>query len=260
MWSIGIDTIRALPRRVARFHRRRRLPGCLAAGVLVLSWSALARANPQEPAQGLGGQVVSAADGRPIAGAQVAVEGTQLGAITDNRGRFLILNVPGTEATVRAIMIGYRDAVQTVAVGRMDLVVQLSEAAVALDQIVVTGTAGGQRTRAIGNVVGNLDAAELQAVAPSTDVQQMLNGRVPGVRIMSTGGAVGTGGVMRIRGAASVSLGGAPLVYVDGVRVSGGPTGGVGTFAFPGGRAPNRINDLSPSDIESIEVDRKSVV
>lgn len=162
--------------------------------------------------------------------------------------------MPGSQADVRVIMIGYRPVAETVAVGRTDLLFELSEAAVALDQIVVTGTAGGQRSRAIGNVVGTLDAAELQEIAPATDVQQMLNGQVPGVRIMSTGGAVGTGGVMRIRGAASVSLAGDPLVYIDGVRVSGGSTGGVGTFAFPGGRAPNRINDLNPNDIESIEV------
>src|SRR5690606_22001960 len=132
--------------------------------------------------------------------------------------------------------------------------VQLTESAIALDELVVTGTAGGQQARALGNVVGRLSAEQVQELAPTANVSDMLSVNVPGVRIMATGGEVGAGGIQRIRGASSISLGGAPLVYVDGVRVSGGnSTPGIGTVAFGRGE-PSPLNDIPPENIESIEV------
>lgn len=226
------------------------LSGLAAAGFVGLL--AVAEASAQ---QEVAGTVVQAGTERPLAGVQVLVEGTDLGTLTDNRGRFQIDPVPGTEVTLRALLIGYHEAEATVEVGGTDIVIELSEQAIALDGVVVTGTAGDRQARAIGNVVGRLDAAEVRELAQPRDIQDMLSAQVPGVRIMRTGGEVGTGGISRIRGAASLTLPATPLVYVDGVRVDGDDvTGGIGTFAFRGSQGPSRINDLNPEDIESIEV------
>ena len=73
-----------------------------------------------------------------------------------------------------------------------------------------------------------------EVLAPSANVQRMISASVPGVRILSSGGEVGTGGVARIRGAASLSLSGAPIVYVDGIRVNGADGGVIAGVGFEG--------------------------
>jgi len=233
------------------FSRRSRCwqAGALAVGALLV----LTMAEPVLAQQPVGGVVIDAVTQRPLPGAQVAVEGTQLGALADNQGRFMISNVPGDEVSVRVQLIGYRAARQTVAPGRTDLRFELTETALALDEIVVTGTAGGQARRAIGNAVGRLAAADIQEIAPAAQVHQMLSAQIPGVRIMNTGGEVGAGGVARIRGASSLSLAATPLIYIDGVRVLGADNMS-SSFGFAAQRQPSRMNDLSPEDIETIEV------
>ena len=238
-----------LPGRAAR-HRLRWSWATLAAVLLLFAVAAPAVA--QQP---VGGTVVNAATQRPIAGAQIVIEGTQLGTITDNRGRFLVLNVPGQQVTLEVVMIGYRAFTQTAQTGQVDLTLALVEVALALDEIIVTGTAGGQQARAIGNAVGKIAAVDLEEIAPAMTIQNMLGSQVTGVRVMSSGGEVGAGGVMRIRGASSISLAGTPLVYVDGVRVNGEDnTSLFGGIGFDGGGQPSRINDFNPDDIESIEI------
>jgi TonB-linked SusC/RagA family outer membrane protein len=201
----------------------------------------------------VGGTVIDATTRRPIAGAQVAVVGTNTGAVTDGRGRFLIANAAGQQASLRIVMIGYRDASVTVQVGRTDLEIQLTETALALDAIVVTGTPGETQARALGNSVGVVSAAQRAEIAPVTDAHALFLGTVPGVRLLKSAGEIGSGGVIRIRGAGSMALSGEPLLYVDGIRVNNDPNdgGGVGS---DGGQPPSRINDINPDDIESIEI------
>lgn len=201
------------------------------------------------------GRVVDANGQRPLAGAQVVVSGTTQGTLTDNRGVFALSGLTGAEVSLEVIMIGYRRIQRTVSVGSTDQIFELISSAIALDGVIVTGTVGERQRRAIGNVVGRVDASEMQAVAPQIRVQDMLSTNVPGVRVMTAGGEIGTGGTTRIRGASSLTLGSEPLLYIDGVRVDGsGFTGGVGATAFSAGHLPSRINDINPEDIESIEV------
>jgi TonB-linked SusC/RagA family outer membrane protein len=234
----------------ARGLRRSLLPlGGLFAALLLFT------AEPAFAQNQISGRVTDALGQRPLVGAQVTVPGTGQGVMTDNRGAFTLTGLTGTEVTVRVQMLGYRVMERTVAVGSTGVVFQMSESAIALDEVVVTGTVGERQRRSIGNVVGRLDASNLQEVAPVTQVQDMLSAQVPGVRIMRSGGEIGTGGTTRIRGASSLSLSGNPILYIDGIRADGSDyTGGVGTFSFAAGNLPSRINDLNPEDIESIEV------
>lgn len=195
------------------------------------------------------GTVVTAGSLQPVAGAQVVVQGSGRGTITDAQGRFSIPDVPGPQATLRVSMLGYRPITRTVDVGASDLEFMLEETAIALDAIVVTGTAGATQKRAVGNAVAQVNADELTGVAPVADVTQLLNARSPGVVVRPPSGLAGAGAQITIRGRSSISLAGNPLIYVDGIRMNGAaPTGGSGPSAA------SRLNDINPEDIETIEV------
>src|SRR5438045_1949350 len=82
----------------------------------------------------------------------------------------------------------------------------------------LTGTAGEQQKRTLGNGIGRVAVAEVVQIAPPAKLQYMLSVNVPGVRITRPSGAVGTGGITRIRGSGSLSLSNEPLIYIDGIR------------------------------------------
>src|SRR4029078_4265156 len=117
----------------------------------------------------------------------------------------------------------------------------------------VTGTAGGQEKRAIGNSVAKVDAANVVASAQVPTIQDLINGRAPRVTIMPGTGMVGSGSRIRIRGATTFSLSGEPLIYVDGVRVNNEQASGISIQAFGSG-VISRLNDFNPEEIESIEI------
>lgn len=200
--------------------------------------------------QSIAGTVVEATSRRPLIGVQIQLEGTDRGTVTDNRGRFIFVDVTGTQATLRATMIGYRVLTQEVAVGRTDIVLTLSESAVTLDQIVVTGTPQQQTKRALGNSLGTVDVAKLTQVAPPPNVQKLLSS-VSGISVLSGGGDIGSGANIRIRGANSLSLSSEPLLYIDGVRVSSTTNSGPGMDSRS---PPSRMNDIDPDNIASIEI------
>jgi len=189
----------------------------------------------------------------PISGAVVEIVGTDRSALTDGNGRFLFLNVPGTQATLRVSMMGYRTIEEAVRVGDVGLRLTMAEVAIEMDQIVVTGTPGGTQRRSIGNVVTQVRAAETVEIALVSNVQSLLNARAPGVVITPGTGMVGSGSQIRIRGANSFSLSNTPLLYVDGVRADNAQSTGPSVQAF-GSSVVSRINDFNPDDIESIEI------
>jgi TonB-linked SusC/RagA family outer membrane protein len=200
------------------------------------------------------GTVVAERSDRPIPGAQVIVQGEAgKGAVSDASGRFRITGLAGPTATLVVRMIGYRAVTQSVRVGTTNLRFPLSERAVELDQMVVTGTAGGQQQRAIGNSMARVDAANVVATAPVNSMQDLINGRAPGVVVMPGTGMVGSGSKIRIRGMSSFSLSGDPLIYVDGVRVNNETGTGVAIQAFGAG-VVSRLNDFNPEEIASIEI------
>jgi len=200
------------------------------------------------------GRIVSQDAGRPLAGAQVTAVGTGLGALADGQGRYTIPGIPAGEVTIRVQILGFGVQEATVTVTSGAAVTQdfvLRREALGLDEVVVTGTAGGTQRRAIGNVVDAVDVeSRMQLTAPAS-LQGMLAGEVSGAQIRVGGGNVGSGGNIWIRGMSSLSLNTQPIVYVDGVRVQGGQSG-INTGR--GDRNISRLNDFNPDDIERIEV------
>lgn len=244
-WSVGTGCAVIGP-------RRRTLARALRVALWGLVWAAWAGAAGAQQEQ-VAGIVVEVSTRRPVIAAQVLVVGTGVGATTDAQGRFTITNVSGEQVALRVVSVGYAEAVDTVRAGALDVVIELEPTALALDAIIVTGTVGETQARTLGNSVGVVAAAARDEIAPVRDVQTMLQGAVPGVRLLRASGEVGAGGAIRIRGAGSMSLVAEPLLYVDGVRVNNSASdgGGVGSDA---GQPPSRINDINPDDIESIEV------
>ncbi|MEZ4415779.1 MAG: SusC/RagA family TonB-linked outer membrane protein [Gemmatimonadota bacterium] len=219
---------------------------------VALAWGAPLAAQNQ-----VGGRVIDATTNQPLSGAQVSIAETGQGGLTQANGRFLIVGVQQANVTLEITMLGYRTVRQQVSTGTVDLVIQMETAAVLLDAIVVTGVAGEQQARSIGNTVATVRADEITEIAPPANVESLLSGAAAGVQIGLGGGEVGNGANIRIRGASSVSLNSQPLLYVDGVRVNGNNAdvgGGVGGVGVDNSVPPSRLNDFSPEDIESIEV------
>ena len=198
------------------------------------------------------GTVVASGNQQPLVGVQVDLPGTGIGILTNEQGRFLLENVPVGQHMVRVQTLGYNGAEQTVTVeaGQTASVnFELTETAVALDEIVVTGTAIETRKKEIGNAVSSISAREIENV-PVASAQEVLAGRATGVTFMANGGQPGAGGTVKIRGINSVSQDAEPLLYIDGIRVYNEPT----RAGWGARTTTNPLQDISPEDIERIEV------
>ncbi len=205
----------------------------------------------------VGGVVLESGTLRPLGGAQVVVEGTGTGTLTDAAGRFRIEGLTGRQVTLRIVMLGYRTRTVDARVGQVDLRILMEESAIALDEIVVTGTPGQMQKRALGNSLAEIDAGGAVETQPITSVGELLQARAAGVQVDEQMGVAGGGSRILIRGPGSLSFSGNPLIYVDGVRINSDPNTGPSYGQAGGAGAPSavsRLNDINPSDIERIEI------
>jgi TonB-linked SusC/RagA family outer membrane protein len=192
-------------------------------------------------------------NGQPLAGAQVAVQGTELRAVTNAQGQYRLVNVPAGSRTLRVGQIGREAAERTVTVAAGETATAnfaLPAAALALEGLVVSATGQVQRRREVGNAVSNVNIEDVELAAVD-NVSQLINGRAAGVIVQQSGGTTGTGARIRIRGSNSISLSNEPLLIIDGVRVDNNPTS---NSVAIGGQTPSRLNDINSEDIESIEI------
>ncbi len=129
----------------------------------------------------------------------------------------------------------------------------MTEEALQLDEIIVTGTPGGTQRRTLGNSVMTVDVGDIAQQVPVRNFQDLLSGRAGGgVRFSRLAGNVGTGSPMSLRGTGSFDLDRSqPLIYVDGIRVNNETHAGP---ELSRGAQVNVLNDFNPSDIESIEI------
>ena len=219
-------------------------------GTLLLTAAGLAGQNTGT----VSGRVVDALSGAPIDVAYIHIDELSLGTDSRPNGSFTLGNVRAGQYEVVVERLGFTRQTQQVTVtagGVVTLNFQVSRDALQLDEILVTGTAGGTRARAIGNAVGRVDAAEIMEIAAVGSVQDLLGAREAGLSFNRNSGNIGTGSEMRIRGVSSVTMGSQPLIYVDGIRVDN-QTGG-GPNLRDGGQVSS-LDDFSPDEIESIEI------
>lgn len=194
---------------------------------------------------------VSETGGAPIAGAQVIVVGTRLGAITNGEGVYTIRGVTAGAVQLRALRLGYTPSIQTVNVtdgAEANVNFTLERSAVQLEAVVTTAT-GEQSRRSVGNVVASVRIDSLAGQQPMTSVNDALTARTAGVQVQLGSGQTGTSPSIRIRGVNSLSLSNEPLVIIDGVRAD--------NSAAPGNFSTQRLNRFAafnPEDVESIDI------
>ncbi len=223
----------------------------LGISVMTILWLSVGAESVEGQQTVITGTTEDARTGQPLSAVQVSIADLDIGVLSQQNGTYQLTNVPAGTQTLTAQRLGYQTASFEVTVAAGQTVVadfDLTQAALQLDEVIVTGTAGGTQRRAIGNVVERMDAAAIADMAPVVSVEQLLSTRIPGLAMMSAGGFVGAGEAsIRIRGSSSVGLPNDPLIYIDGVRVN--------TDRAEGRRqTTGRLNDINPEDIASIEV------
>jgi len=229
----------------------RRVATALALTAVLASLFASLPASAQETGR-ITGIVRAAETQRPLSGAQVFIQGTRIGALTNTDGRYLILNVPTGTHEVRVTIIGYSPASTTVTLAGGQTATadfNMGETAVPLEGIVVTGTAAEVRAREVGNALDAVTSRELENI-PVTNPENILAGRIPGVTIMQGNGQPGAGTTVRIRAQVTASSTQEPLIYVDGIRIFSDVVGTQGGARL--GLSP--LQDIAAEDIERIEV------
>lgn len=187
-----------------------------------------------------------------LVGTQVSVVGTGLGALSDERGNFMIQRVPPGIHQVEFTYLGYSttSVEVTVAAGeetRVDALLSIDP--LSLDAIVVTGYGTARREELTGSVV-SIPSVDLE-LNPTTTFQDRIQGS-PGVLVTSLDGAPGAGFDIRIRGQGSISAGSEPLYVIDGVPLFNDAS--AQTEVDNGGRTANTLASLNPNDIESLMV------
>ena len=191
------------------------------------------------------GRVIAAATREPLA--QVRVNVADRTERTDDDGQFVVTDLPAGTYPLRATMLGYRQAVDTVRVvaGQTATVeIQMEAMAISLEAMVVTGYGEQQ----VGNITGAVQAVSAEEFNPGVIVSpaQLISGKVAGVQVVDNN-EPGGGLSLRIRGPTSVNASSEPLYVIDGQPVGTGAGGGINS-----GR--DALNFLNPNDIQSMTV------
>lgn len=198
------------------------------------------------------GSVVSAEGQQPLQGVQVSIPALNVTAVTDERGRFLLTGVPAGTQTLRVSLIGYRQATREVTIGTspVNVTIELDTDPLLLDQLVVVGY-GTQRRANLAGAQASLRPETVEEI-PVTSVNQVMQGRLAGVQVVQNSGTPGAAMTVRVRGSSSISGGNEPLYVIDGVPMV---QGNFSAFSYGfGGQGIDAVNDLNPSEVESIEI------
>ena len=182
------------------------------------------RLPAQQQQGGITGTVTDRAGGAPLASVRVTVLNTNRSAFTNQQGKYNLQGLPPGAYQLQASLIGYGGVTNsaTVTAGQSATVdFALKASAVSLDVVTVVTPAGEQRARESANATTNIDMTTVVANQTVTTFADAMSGRDAGVQVLQSGGTVGTGTRIRIRGQTSLSLSNEPVYYVDGVRVEG---------------------------------------
>jgi iron complex outermembrane receptor protein len=198
------------------------------------------------------GKVTDANDGSPIPGANVIVDGTKSGTVTSVDGSYSI-KVSSPSSTLVFSFIGYKS--KKVTVGESTQIdVQLEVDVTNLDEVVITGY-GTSKKKDITGAIASLHGDDLNKPGATTP-EQLLQGKIAGVQIISNNGEPGAGSQIKVRGASTIRANAQPLYIIDGIPMdmqSTSPSGIAGS-ALGGAPATSPLNSINPADIESVDV------
>ncbi len=210
----------------------------------------------------LKGSVTDIETGAPIASANVHVKGTASGTFTAADGRFSLVNLPEGALTLEVRRIGYAPASVAVPPDQAEVDIKLKADILRLNEKVITGQATSVSRRNLANDVGSVGAEDLSRTQSAT-LENALQGKVAGAVITSNSGAPGGGLQVQMRGVTSIFGNSQPLYVVDGLPVSNTviqsglnavSAAGSGLNSDNQDNGVNRIADLNPDDIQSIEI------
>jgi outer membrane receptor protein involved in Fe transport len=194
------------------------------------------------------GIVKSADSGEPLPGVAVVEKGTSNGTVTDGDGKFS-LSVSSSNSVLVFSSMGMQP--KEVQASASFMVVNLDLESATLDEVVVTGQGVGMSKKRISTTVASIDAAELQRT-PATQLDQLIQSKLPNAQIKLSSGQPGTASIIRSRGPVSANTNTTPVIMIDGVRVDNLNSNAQLGLAT-GGAQSSAIADIPMEDIDRIE-------
>lgn len=207
--------------------------------VLTVAFGFLLCLTAEAQTSNVSGKITAASDGLGIPGATVTVIGTTRGTISDMDGNYTFQAMQGETLTFS--FIGMK-TVEIAFNGQSTIDVLMEDDFVGLDEVVAIGYGSVKKEDLTGSVQA-ISAKDFN-VGSISSPQELVNGKVSGVQIISDGGAPGAKQTIRIRGGASLSATNDPLIIIDGVPIAEGDMGGM----------RNPLNVINPNDIETFTV------
>ncbi|MGQ8337524.1 TonB-dependent receptor [Sunxiuqinia sp. A32] len=194
---------------------------------------------------------VTDASGQALPGVAIQIKGTTIGTITDLDGNFSLSEVSST-ATLVLSFIGMKT--QEISVGNSSVInVIMEEDAIGLEEVVAIGYGVVKKSDLTGSV-SSLREDDMNT-GVTTSVDQLLQGKSAGVQITQASAEPGGGITIQIRGASSIGASSAPLYVIDGLPIANGAiVSGSGADIANSPTPRNPLNNINPSDIESIEI------
>jgi TonB-linked SusC/RagA family outer membrane protein len=189
------------------------------------------------------GSITSKDDGSSIPGVNVVLKGTTTGTVTDIDGNYTI-SVPSEGGVLVFSFIGF--ASQEIEIGNQSVIsVAMATEATQLSEIVVTGYSATTQKKLVSSVAV-VDSKDIENI-PLVDVNQIMQGRAPGVRTTAPSGQPGAQQNIRIRGTGSITGGRGPLYVIDGIIIENGD---FSTSA----QTMDILSNINPNDIENLTI------
>jgi len=190
----------------------------------------------------LSGKIIDQ-DGEPLIGATIFINEMSSGSSSDKDGKYFINNIQKGDYSVTFSAVGFKKVTETISI-TTDLLRDLSlmEDVLLLNEAVVIGY-GTARTKDITGSAAIIKSEDFNKGSVTTP-EQLLMGKVPGVKINSNNGAPGSGSTIRIRGGTSINASNDPLIVIDGVPLDNGGIAG----------AANPLSLINPNDIETFVI------
>lgn len=209
--------------------------------VLYMLLGAFPVAAQQTGERTITGQVTDDAK-ETLIGASIIVKGTTLGTVTDFDGNYS-LTVPADATELIFSYVGYEPKSVSIPKSSNVLNVQLKSDAQMLSDVVVIGYGVRKKDDLTGSVSTVSEKDFNKGVVSSPE--ELINGKIAGVQITSSGGSPNSGSTIRVRGGASLNASNDPLIVLDGVPMEvGAGINGSGNF----------LSMINPNDIESMTV------
>ncbi|MFC0877356.1 SusC/RagA family TonB-linked outer membrane protein [Saccharicrinis sp. FJH2] len=217
--------------------------------LLMFTWLFCVVAIVSAQTKQISGTVYSSEDGGTLPGVTIQVKGTTLGTISDADGKYSI-QVPDDATALTFSFVGMQPQDVEIA-GKTTIDVTLKPSQVSIDEVVVTALGIKRSEKSLGYSTQAVAGEQLNE-APEANLVNSLSGRIAGVQITNSSGAVGSSSRIILRGATSIYGNVQPLFIVDGVPISNDNDGT--TTSNGGFDLPNGVADLDPNSIETINV------